>query len=199
MLYGPNLCKPSRVKIDGRTVYASNDMGTALQGFLIDAALLVSLPSYGVAALQGLTPVKDNERNLHGQVNMRVIGKLRNVRMRIQYNPDPRDPVEWHDVTAPQMFVVERLPVPMHVSDGPVGRNIGWSSGGEPRHEAATYGEPYSSHPYWGREVAIAPLAFGPTEGYVGQEQDSVWFSESLRAACTRHLRGWRNIMKLVS
>jgi hypothetical protein len=169
MLYGPNLCKPSRVEIDGRKVFASNDMGTALQGFLIDAAFLASLPSYGVAALQALKPVEDSERVLSGQVQMRVLGKLHNVRMRIQYNPDPRDPVEWHDVVAPQVFVVERLPVPMHVSDGPVGRNVGWSSGGEPRHKAATYGEPFSSHPYWGSPVAIAPLAFGPTDGYVGE------------------------------
>jgi hypothetical protein len=169
MLYGPNLCKPSRVEIDGRKVFASNDMGTALQGFLIDAAFLASLPSYGVAALQALKPVEDSERVLSGQVQMHVLGKLHNVRMRIQYNPDPRDPVEWHDVVAPQVFVVERLPVPMHVSDGPVGRNVGWSSGGEPRHKAATYGEPFSSHPYWGSPVAIAPLAFGPTDGYVGE------------------------------
>ena len=169
MLYGPNLCKPSRVEIDGRKVFASNDMGTALQGFLIDAAFLASLPSYGVAALQALKPVEDSERVLSGQVQMRVLGKLHNVRMRIQYNPDPRDPVEWHDVVAPQVFVVERLPVPMHVSDGPVGRNVGWSSSGEPRHKAATYGEPFSSHPYWGSPVAIAPLAFGPTDGYVGE------------------------------
>ena len=83
----------------------------------------------------------------------------------------------------PQMFVVERLPVPMHVSDGPVGRNIGWGSGGEPRHEAATYGELYSSHPYWRSKVAIAPLAYGPTQGYVDQiGAPNVWFSESLRA-----------------
>ena len=179
LFYGPNLCKPSRVEIDGRTVFASNDMGTALQGFLIDAAFLVSLPSYGVTALNVLKPVKDNECVIRGQVDMKVIGKLHNVHMRIQYNPDPRDPVKWYNVTATQMFVVDRLPVPMHVSDGPIQRNAGWSSGGEPRHTAATYGEPYNLHPYWRSQVAIAPLAMGPTAGYLGEPPI---FSDRLKA-----------------
>ncbi len=177
-------------------------MGTALQGFLIDAAFLVSLPSYGVAAYHAMKPVNDNERVLSGQVNMRVIGKLENIRMRIQYNSDTRDPVVWHNVTAPQVFVVERLPVPMHVSDGPVGRNVGWSSGGEPRHKAATYGAPYSNHPYWGSRDGIAPLAFGPTDGYgeyVGGRTSFNTFISSKALALAMGFMAGAILMHLVS
>ena len=161
LFYGPNLCKPSRVAIDGKEVYASNDLGTALSGFLIDARFLASLPSYGLLSMQ---PV---ELTVASKTEMRVLGKLENVRMRICYDPSA-DAVKWFDVTAPQVFVVQSLPVPLHVSDGPVDRRAGWSSGGEPRHEATTYGAPYNSHPYWSSRVEMAPLGAGPTVGFVG-------------------------------
>ena len=164
LFYGPNLCKSARVAIDGKEVYASNDCGTALSGFLIDATFLASLPSYG---LQSMLPVATHELTVAGKTEMRVVGKLENVRMRICYDPSA-DAVKWFDVTAPQVFVVHSLPVPLHVSDGPVGRRAAWSSGGEPRHKAATYGAPYNSHPYWSSRVEMAPLGAGPTVGFVG-------------------------------
>ena len=83
-------------------------------------------------------------------------------------------PEKWFDVTAPQVFVVRSLPVPLHVSDGPVDRRAGWSSGGEPRHEAE-YGAPYNSHPYWRSSVGIAPLFAGPTVGFVGTPRAKVF------------------------
>ena len=167
LFYGPNLCKPSRVAIDGKEVYASNDLGTALSGFLIDATFLASLPSYGLLSMQ---PV---ELTVASKTEMRILGKLENVRMRICYDPSA-DAVKWFDVTAPQVFVVQSLPVPLHVSDGPVDRRAGWSSGGEPRHEAE-YGAPYNSHPYWRSSVGIAPLFAGPTVGFVGTPRAKVF------------------------
>ena len=169
--YAPNLCKPAFVEIDGKKVYASNDCGTALSGFLIDATFLGSLPSYGVHSLQ---PVAAHQLTVAGQTEMHVLGKLEDVPMKICYDTDRERPdgapapEKWFDVTAPQVFVVRSLPVPLHVSDGPVDRRAGWSSGGEPRHEAATYGAPYNSHPYWSSRVEMAPLGAGPTVGFVG-------------------------------
>ena len=171
LFYGPNLCKPSRVAIDGKEMYASNDLGTALSGFLIDATFLASLPSYGLLSMQ---PVATHELTVASKTEMRVLGKLENVRMRICYDPSA-DAVKWYNVTAPQVFVVQSLPVPLHVSDGPVDRRAGWSSGGEPRHEAETYGAPYNSHPYWRSSVGIAPLFAGPTVGFVGTPRAKVF------------------------
>ena len=178
LFYGPNLLKPAFVEIDGKKVYASNDLGTALSGFLIDATFLGSLPSYGIHSLQ---PVAAHQLTVAGQTEMHVLGKLEDVPMKICYDPAPErrngapGPETWFDVIAPQVFVVRSLPVPLHVSDGPVNRRAGWSSGGEPRHEAETYGAPYNSHPYWRSSVGIAPLFAGPTVGFVGTPRAKVF------------------------
>ena len=178
LFYGPNLCKPAFVDIDGKKVYASNDCGTALSGFLIDATFLASLPSYGIHSLQ---PVAAHQLTVACKTEMRVLGKLEDVPLKICYDPGPErrngspGPEKWFDVTAPQVFVVRSLPVPLHVSDGPVNRRAGWSSGGEPRHEAATYGAPYNSHPYWSSRLGSAPLFAGPTVGFVGTPRAKVF------------------------
>lgn len=163
IFYGPNICTVSRVTIGGRTVYASNDQGTIPQGFLIDATFLASLPGL---CDQALGRVAAEHRICKSKVEMRVVGVLHNVTMRIQYCSGYHT---YYEVTAPQVFVVEKLPVPLHVSDGLVDRKAGFSmpSPDGIEFEANTFGEPYRRHPYWGSDVMFLAHARGMVPDYL--------------------------------
>ena len=83
LVFGPNFCKVSRVKIDGVVVSATNDMGGAENEFMIDETFLASLPSFG-QLLSRLEDPGAARRHLRiATKEMKVLGLLTGVPMHI--------------------------------------------------------------------------------------------------------------------
>ena len=117
IFYAPNKITTSLVQVDGIRTYASNDVGTVLSGFLICDFTLGKLPTYK----DRLQQVSDDQRVCYsGPYRYEVKGYIANMRMVIQYFANGS--LVPFVLNVPKVFVVQDLPVPMHVSDGPVQR-----------------------------------------------------------------------------
>ncbi|KAK3288245.1 hypothetical protein CYMTET_4273 [Cymbomonas tetramitiformis] len=112
VFYAPNLGGVSVVHVDGLRVYASNDLGTSAHRFMIDAACLASLPSFGLAAFENLGDPRNGV--VASKCAMNILGVLlQPLSLSVQLCEDN---VGTSEVILRDVLVVESLPVPIHIA-----------------------------------------------------------------------------------
>lgn len=143
-----NPCRLSHACIDGTWTSATNDLGVASGEFLIDADFLASLPT--LAAESEVLPVGSGEELLRGKTQMAVVGFLDCVSLAVHFDAGAaQSDDEPMDVLAEKLYIVQNLPVPLHVTHKHIAPPPQFAIDGEHWPSAAAFAEPYCSHPHW--------------------------------------------------
>lgn len=174
IVFYPNQCSISTARVEGIKVNCTNDVAAAgsSRHFLIDADFLVSLPHFSDALSALLDPGKISVCS--GKVPSHVLGVLaKPLRLKIWWNgPTATDGDRSQEVVVREVYVVYRLPVPLHISFNDQ-TEAGWPgmsiSRMSTRPTADTFvdascfchghpGHGYASHPYWSDSTMFLSL-----------------------------------------
>ena len=194
LAWSHNICTRSLARIDGRWTSASNDFATAEGESLIDAAFLASLPVYSRAVIEPVLP-HESQLRIKGRVHS-VIGALRHAQIAVYFDAkDEGNAQHLQELDVDVLYVVQSLPVPLHVSTKSAtsrGR-MSYDDDTSNHFEAAAFGPPYATHPYWTNATIMLPdhaharptvqgVAVGPPEPVVAPETQPTHMSLFSRA-----------------
>lgn len=101
--------------------------------------------------MNSLEPPPSDERRLLGRVEMEVVGVLRDVPLCVFFDAadESERPATRRTIIADRLYVVQSLPVPLHVSHRHLSPPPPFTVDGKFWPTAEAFGEPYRHHPYW--------------------------------------------------
>eukprot|EP00656_Telonema_subtile_P035422 TRINITY_DN393_c0_g1_i1.p1 TRINITY_DN393_c0_g1~~TRINITY_DN393_c0_g1_i1.p1 ORF type:complete len:392 (+),score=85.11 TRINITY_DN393_c0_g1_i1:191-1366(+) len=159
LLFRPNLCGISGVKIGKHTAAASNDVGAVgAVGSYIDAGFLASLPG-GEQMLQGLLEPPSDV--VVAKVDMTVLGVLSELNCEVCWDITHYPEMVTPELVYQNVIVVVALPVPMHLhtSNDPAHPHAFTQVKFDSNSKLAPgcFEEKYQSSPWWASDVDIFP------------------------------------------